>query len=68
MNKNRTLKLKLWEKGISQDTLSRETGIPRAYISLGVNGRYVFDDQQKAKIARALGLSKTQVFNDQHGG
>ncbi len=65
MVKNTKLKVKLWEKGVSQRTLSRETEIPRAYISLGINGRYLFDEMQKQKIAKALGVQKNQLFGNE---
>lgn len=62
MAKNSRLKLKLWEQGITQQTLSSKTGIPRTYISLGINGRYVFDEGQKQKIAEVLELKAKQLF------
>ena len=62
MTKNSLLKLKLWEQGITQQILSRKTGIPRTYISLGINGRYVFDEEQKQKIAEALERKAKELF------
>ena len=62
MTKNAMLKLRLWEKGMSQEMLSKETGIPRSYISLGINGRYLFDDGQKERISKALGLPENLLF------
>ena len=63
MVKNSKLKVKLWEKGVSQRTLSEETEIPRAYISLGINGRYLFDEMQRNKIAKALGVQLNEIFD-----
>jgi hypothetical protein len=52
----------MFEKNITQAELSLKTGIPRAYISLAINRKFNFDDEQKSKIARALRTSLCEVF------
>jgi transcriptional regulator with XRE-family HTH domain len=60
--KNSKLKIAMFEKNITQAELSLKTGIPRAYISLAINRKFNFDDEQKSKIARALRTSLCEVF------
>jgi len=62
IKKNHTLKLKLWKAGITMGDLSNKTGIPRPYISMLVNGRYVADQNEKGAIAEALGCDVQEVF------
>ena len=62
MIKNSRLKIVMFEKNITQENLSQKTGIPRAYISLAVNGRFNLDRPQKRKIAKALGMLDRDVF------
>jgi len=62
MKKNGKLKLVLFEKGITQQELAAKTGIPCAYISQCVNGRFLLNRDQREKIAEVLGVSVTNVF------
>lgn len=58
MKKNRKLKMALFDRGITQSQLSRTTGIPKAYISQAIHGRYILDPEQLRKIAGALGMDE----------
>lgn len=62
MTKNSKLKIVMFEKDITQERLSKKTGIPRAYISLAISGRFNLDHEQKRKIAKALGMLDRDVF------
>jgi len=62
MNKNSKLKVALFEKGTNQETLSAQTGIPRSYISLAINGKFNLNQKQKTKIAKALNLDVKELF------
>lgn len=65
MRKNTKLKILLFENRISQKQLSEDTGIPRAYLSLHLNGRWNFDEDQQNRIADALGCLVDDVFGEQ---
>ena len=62
--KNSKLKIALFEKNTTQAELSLKTGIPRAYISLAINGKFNFNDEQKNKIADALGIAHCEIFKN----
>jgi transcriptional regulator with XRE-family HTH domain len=62
MTKNTKLKAALFEKGVTQAKLSKETNIPRAYISLAINGKFNLDDGQRQKVAAALGYREHELF------
>jgi len=64
MKKNLHLKMALFEQGVTQDQLAKETVIPRSYISQAIHGRYVMDDEQKIKISEMLGLSTKELFEE----
>jgi transcriptional regulator with XRE-family HTH domain len=60
--KNGRLKLAIFESGVKQKELALKTGIPNAYISMGINGRYVFTEFQMRKIAEVLGRPVRTLF------
>ena len=62
MVKNSLLKIAMFERNMTQERLSEKTGIPRAYISLAVNGRFNFDSGQKHRIASALNCRPEEIF------
>lgn len=61
---NRKLKAAMVQQGINQTELSAKTKIPPAWISMGINGRYLFDDDQMFRIAEALNSSKEKLFSE----
>ena len=62
MKKNSKLKVMLFERDITLRELAEQTGVPRTYISLSINGRFNLEPQQERKIAEALGVSLRDVF------
>ncbi len=50
------------EAGLTLAVLAELTGINSAYLCLYSNGRYNFTDVEKQRIAQAVGLPETQVF------
>jgi len=62
MKKLSELNTVLFEKGITRDRLSRDTGINRSYLSLAINGRWLLTDEEKIKIASALERPVTEIF------
>ena len=61
---NTKFKLAIMEAGLSQRDLAKETGIHESLISMAVRGRYVFDGDQKRKIAKELRRPISQIFAD----
>ncbi len=62
MKKPTVLKITLLEEGLTQRALARETGLDEAIISLIATGRYNPDSGQRAKIAKALKKSESEIF------
>jgi len=62
LEKNKALRLALFDKGISQRELSKRTHIPEAYISRAINGSFILTPQKKDRIAEELGLSVMELF------
>jgi transcriptional regulator with XRE-family HTH domain len=62
--KNANLKAALFEEGITQRDLSQKTGIPRAYISLAINGKFNLDSEQKQKISVVLARDERDLFSE----
>ena len=60
--KNGLLKRAFFESGLSQREISKRTGVSEPIISLAVNGKYVLDELQKAKIAATLGQPVKALF------
>jgi transcriptional regulator with XRE-family HTH domain len=56
------LRLKLLEKGLTQREVARKAGMTEGLMSLIVNGRFIPDEQQKEKIAKAVGLPEVDLF------
>ncbi len=59
---NLKLKTAILEAGITQKELAQKTQINEGLLSLGVNGRYIFDAIQKARIAKALKKPVSELF------
>lgn len=62
MRKNAKLKTELFERSLSQEELSRQTGIPRSYISLAINGKFNLSEDQRKKIAATLKCDESKIF------
>jgi transcriptional regulator with XRE-family HTH domain len=61
--KNSKLKIAIFEAGISQRQLARETNIPESYISMAAHGKYNLNPLQVEKIAKALRTSPKEISN-----
>ena len=62
MEKNLKLKMAIFQRGITQEKLAKQTGIPKAYISQVIHGRYIFDHEQQSKISEMLGVRIEEIF------
>ena len=58
----RELRMARFFADLSQDELSRRSGIDRALISRAENGYIKLSDDQKEKIAEALGVDINTLF------
>jgi len=63
MKKLVTLKSVLFENGKTLAELTRETGIPRTYLSMALNGRMVLTDEEKNVIAKNLNKTVGELFD-----
>ena len=62
LQKNKALKVALFDKGLSQRELSKRTHIPEAYISRAINGSFNLTPQKRMKIAEILDKSVSELF------
>jgi len=63
--KNIKFQIALLEANMCQRDLAKATGINEALISLGVRGRYIFNEQQKEKISKYLRKPVNELFSNQ---
>jgi len=63
IKKNSKLKSKLFEIGMTQKELAKSVHIPEPYVSLILAGRYNPDNEERQKIAEAVGCSPADIFN-----
>lgn len=61
-NKLSPLRRAIFENGSTQREVAAKSGLHESIISLIVNGRYLPDDQQRIKIAHALGRYENEIF------
>ena len=59
---NLKLKMALLESGMTQKELSQIPQINEGLLSLGINGRYIFDAIQRSRIAKALKKPVSELF------
>ena len=64
MRKLTKLKLELWLRGQTQRELAERSGLNESVISLILNGRYLPDSIQRARIADALQKPEKEVFSE----
>ena len=50
-------------RDLTQRAAADKSGVPEAYISMYLHGKYVFTEEQKDKLAQALGFPKTELFD-----
>lgn len=62
MKQGTKLRAFLLEKDMTQRCLGEKTGIPEAYISHFIHGRFIFPEESQLKIAEALGIRKEDIF------
>ena len=60
--RNYQLKMILFEIGVTQRHLAQQTRIPEAMVSMGINGKYNFDSEEKIRIANALKKPVVELF------
>lgn len=63
--KNVKLKAIIFERGFTQRSLAKKTGIPEAHISMAIHGRYNLDREQQREISNALECNPGDVFEDE---
>ena len=61
--KNIALRNAIFEKGITQRSISRKVKIPEALLSMAINGKFNLNDEQQKKIAKILGRNVNELFN-----
>jgi len=64
MRKQTRLKFAIFEEGLTQKEVARRAGLDPAIISLIINGRYVPDSIQRAKIVKVLNKNESELFED----
>ena len=55
-------KIAILQNGLSQRDLARKTGIPEAYLSMAINGKFNLDPVQRGKIIKAIGKPENEIF------
>jgi transcriptional regulator with XRE-family HTH domain len=63
MKKLERLKGAIFADERKQRDIAKAAGVCQTYISQAINGRYVLDDEQKQKIAKALGRKVQELFD-----
>ena len=58
------LKIKIFEKNITQEVLSQRSGVNRSDLSRISNGKFIPNSAQKKAIAQVLGVSVKELFAD----
>ena len=59
---NRKLRDAIFKAGLTQTRLAEISNIPRQYISLHINGRFVLTESQRERIAAALSRPLNELF------
>lgn len=59
---NSKLREAIFKAGLTQSQLAEISEIPRQYISLHINGRFILTDTQKERIADVLSMSLSELF------
>jgi transcriptional regulator with XRE-family HTH domain len=59
---NGKLRDAIFQAGLTQIRLAEMSNVPRQYISLHINGRFVLTDTQKKRIADALNRPLDELF------
>jgi transcriptional regulator with XRE-family HTH domain len=64
MNDFRQKKLReaIWDAGTTQKAIAEKAGLTPPLLSQAINGRYLLDPSQKARIARVLGRKVEEIF------
>ena len=62
MKKLTKLKIAILKEGLTQKELARRAQLDESVISLISNGKYIPDQIQRAKIAKALNKRETELF------
>ena len=60
----KNLKIILFEKKLTQRQLAKDAGIPEAHLSYYMHDKFVFNKQQRNRIANALGVPEQTIFRD----
>jgi ribosome-binding protein aMBF1 (putative translation factor) len=59
---NVKLKMAILESGVLQKELAKKIGVHPSVLSMVVQGKYIFDQVQRAKISKALGKPEHELF------
>jgi len=62
-NRKVFVKARLFELNKTQSELARETSIPRAFVSMWLHGRYILDENQKARVAEVLAIPVEKLMS-----
>lgn len=61
--KNIRLKVKLFEKDMRQSDLCKIAGVKECHLSMSINGKYNFTDDEMLRIASALECKVSDIFD-----
>ena len=62
MKKQAQLQAAIIEANTTASEVSEKTGVPRAYISQAIHGRFILNDEEKKQIAEALNRNPEELF------
>ena len=60
---NVALKSALLQAGMTQRDLAKRAKVSEFYISMNIQGKYIFTDQDRMKIAAALSKDENELFS-----
>ena len=59
---NNKLRDAIFKAGMTQTQLAESASVPRQYLSLHINGRFILTDTQKRRIAEVLMRPVNELF------
>ena len=64
MKRNVALRMAIFETGKTITEVAKESKVHRSLLSMATTGRYILDDEQKERVAAALGKPVDELFED----
>jgi transcriptional regulator with XRE-family HTH domain len=63
MKRNTSLKMALFEQGITQRELARKVGLQESQISMAIRGRLILNLREKEKVSKVLKRPINELFD-----